>query len=240
MVSLIEWASLFKNLRGVVLFPKEPDEGKVKWLVRKHRYRRLGIAPSFSPLVEQPALRKVPFVTLSFPAEELQRLSEILSRKAEKYVVESLILSCCYSSPLIVTDERLFVDLEPFVLWSLRSNQRLGEKDLIFHLRVASYVIIDFFALAKEAYEALGDLKKLRKHCEKRRKASEKDGRKRFWRIPEDPEGKIICAYLDLLPALLEELEGGNPSAASLIRSEWTAFALPITCAFSLGGQGGD
>ncbi len=240
MVSLIEWASLFKNLRGVVLFPKEPDEEKMKWLARKHRYRRLGVAPSFSPVVERPALKKSPFVTLSFPAEELERFSEILSKRAERYVAESLILSCCYSSPLIVTDEGLFENLKPFTLWSLRSNERLGEKDLIFHLRVASYVIIDFFGLAKEAYEALGDPKRLKKCCEKRRKASERDGRKRFWRIPEDPNGKIICAYLDLLPALLEELEGGNPSAVALIRSEWTAFALPITCAFSLGGQSGD
>ena len=233
-ISIAEWAALFKNLRGVVLFPDEPDREKIKWLARKHRYRRLGIAPEYRAAAEIPELGRAPFVPLAFPSPELERLADLLSHKAPKYVIESLVLSCCYSSPLVIADESLFGELEPFILWKLKSKEKLKEKDLIFHLRVASYVIIDFFDLAQEAFAALSDLGKLERLCAKRKEKAEKDGFRRFWRIPPDPEGRVICAYVDLLPSLLEELRKGNEKLSELCSSEWIALSLPITCAFNL------
>lgn len=242
-VPAIEWAALFKNLRGVVLLSQAPDRDKVRWLARKHRYRRLGL-PSRSPAVPQvPELGRAPFVPLRFPVSDLNPLPELLSHRAPAPVVESLLLSCCYSAPLIVLDENLFRDLEPFMTWRLLSSEPLGEKDLIFHLRVASYVIIDFFELAREAFEALREylqspqkgFRKLDRLCDTRREKARRDGEKRFWRIPSGVGGRVICVYLDPLPVICDELKRENKRLAQLLmNSDWAGLCLPITCAFGL------
>ena len=240
-LNLIDWASSFKNLRGVVLLPDKPDEGKLKWLARKHRYRRLGLASGYQPALPMPQLGKLPFVVLRLPDPALEELPRLFSHRVQPTVVESLILSCCYSAPLVVTEEGLFEELRLFTVWELRSSQSLSEKDLLFHLRVASYVIIDFFSLAREAFETLqtylrcsAGFSKLEQLCQRRQEKARRDGEKRFWRIPPDPSGKIICAYLDLLPAICQELREGNKGLVELFSSPWAGLCLPLTCAFSL------
>jgi len=242
-LNLIDWASLFKNLRGVVLLPEEPDEGKLRWLVRKHRYRRLGLSSRYKPASQITQLQKPPFVILHPPNPTLEELPQLLLSKASPLVTDSVVLSCCYSAPLVVTEEGLFKELASFTVWELRSSQSLSEKDLLFHLRVASYVIIDFFSLAREAFEVLQAYlerreekarMKLEQLCHRRQEKARRDGEKRFWRIPPDPGGKIICAYLDLLPAICQELREGNKRLAEVFTSPWAGLCLPLTCAFSL------
>lgn len=229
-MGLVSWVALLKNLRGVVFFSGEPDPAKIKWLAKKHRYRRLGLPPSLASRAI-PELRAAPFVPLSFPFGELEGIAELLSKEHRPEVVEALLLSCCYCSPLVVLDPLAAEDLRPFVLWERRTSQALSDKDLIFHLRVASYAILDFFPLAEEVLECWGRGGDLEELVPKRQRLAEADGRKRFWRIGEDPKGRPICSYLDLLPQFLRV--GG--ATADLLASEAAALAFPITCAFFLG-----
>lgn len=179
-----------------------------------------------------PELGVSPFVPLSFPFGELEGVKDLLSRGHRPEVVEALILSCCYCSPLVVLDLESAQDLQPFFLWELRSSQALSDRDLIFHLRVASYAILDFYTLAEEVLECRrrgGDMGEL---LQRRRQLAQVDGKKRFWRIEEDPMGRLVYAYLDLLPQFLKV---GGGRAVDLLTSEAAALAFPITCAFFMG-----
>lgn len=228
----LRWVSLIKNLRGVILDKEEPSQEKLKWLMKKHRYRNLGLPPSYKPQTPLAFLERDPFCRLWFPSSSIEALSKLLAQKVDLLVSEALLLSMCYLSPLIIVEETFFEKLEPFTVWVLRSPEPLKGGEFIFHLRVASYAMIDFCRRPIGVEEVLQNPKVALPLVEQRKGMAIEDGQRRFWRIKKSDEGRVVCAYFDLLPVLVslpEEVLG------ELLQDEWSSLALSLSCGIALG-----
>lgn len=226
-----KWVALVKNLRGVVLMKEETAQEKLKWLMKKHRYKHLGLPPSCKTKTSLAFLERDPFCRLWFPSRYLETLSHLLAQKVDPLVSEALVLSLCYVVPLIILDEVFFEQLTPFTVWALRSNEYLKGQDFIFHLRVASYAMIDFCRQpwGREVFEKPKAALQL---VEQRKDIARQDGEKRFWRIKRSDEGKVICAYFDIVPVLISLSE---EAFLGLLRDEWGSLVLSISCGIALG-----
>lgn len=163
---------LVKNLRGIIYFSKGfSPEAELEWLRMKFRYRELGISE-----------------TLRFEAKWKKLLT--LPRIVEGAVSDSLFQASKYVCPLIILREESLKDFAGAIIASLKTREKLGDKDLKFNLRLVNYAITDFYLKSIEL-AAKSDM-------EGRRKLAERD-LKRFWRIKADAEGKTIIAYIDPL-----------------------------------------
>lgn len=227
-----KWVSLVKNLRGIVLAKEETSHEKLKWLMKKHRYKNLGLPPSYRPKTPLAFLEKDPFCRLWFPSGSIGMLSQLLVRKVNPLASEALLLSFCYLAPLIILEDVFFEELEPFTVWAVRSHDRLKGEDFIFHLRVASYAMIDFCRNLWGTRETFENPRAVLQLVERRRDMACEDGEKRFWRIKKDDQGKVVCAYFDLLPVFLSLSEG---IFEELLRDEWFSLVLSISCGIALG-----
>ncbi|MCX8205256.1 MAG: hypothetical protein N3H31_06370, partial [Candidatus Nezhaarchaeota archaeon] len=95
---LSRYASLVKNLRGVVLLDLEEGEEGVRWLQDRFKYRNLGVPPSILRSAEgffRGRLGGRPFVELAYPSRVLVELVSVLSEglKAELRVIEGVVLA---------------------------------------------------------------------------------------------------------------------------------------------------
>lgn len=166
--------------------------------------------------------------------------------------MDSIVLSCAYSAPLLLSRWSILEHAEGIVTWQLRSKTELPEDEFIRHLRIASYAIIDFYDLARDAFEAVSACAKVllsskadskaakssleridRLRCERAKRARE-DGEKRFWRIESSSAGRVAVAYLDLLGLLSEKLPKMDAESLRLFSDEACGLALPITAALCL------
>lgn len=206
-----------------MLAQEEPSQEKLKWLMKKHRYRNLGLPPSYEPKTPLGFLEKDPFCRLWFPSKSIEELCRLLSKKVRPLICESLLLSLCYLAPLIILDEFFFKELEPFTIWALRSPVSLKGQDFIFHLRVASYTMIDFCKQSWGGEEVLKNPEAVLHLVERRKDMAREDGEKRFWRVGKSAEGKIVCAYFDLLPVLVSLSE---EALWELLRDDWGSLVL--------------
>lgn len=180
---------LVKNLRGIIYFSKGFSlDAELEWLRRKFHYRELGISE-----------------TLGFEAKWENLLT--LPRIVEDAVLDSLLQASKYVCPLIVLKEESLKDFAGAIISSLKTREKLSDKDLKFNLRLANYAITDFYLKSIEL-AAKSDM-------DGRRRLAEKD-LKRFWRIKADAEGKTLIAYMD---PLLKEGQIQNPMLKSLIPS---------------------
>jgi hypothetical protein len=180
---------LVKNLRGIIYFSKGFSlEAELEWLRRKFRYRELGISEN-----------------LGFEAKWKNLLT--LPRIVEDAVLDSLFQASKYVCPLIVLKEESLKDFAGAIISSLRTREKLSDKDLKFNLRLVNYAITDFYMKSIEL-AAKSDM-------DGRRRLAEKD-LKRFWRIKADAEGKTLIAYMD---PLLIKSQIQNPMLKSLIPS---------------------
>jgi len=98
-MGILQWASHFKNVRCLLLFEPEtlPEKEVLSWIVKKHRYRQVGVVPALANLEER--LSQQPFVTLFPPHAALDGLIEVLQRTYPPWFAQSLILSFCYAPP---------------------------------------------------------------------------------------------------------------------------------------------
>jgi hypothetical protein len=180
---------LVKNLRGIIYFSRGVSpEAELEWLKRKFRYRELGVSET---LKFEPKWKKL----LTMPKME------------ENPVLDSLFQASKHVCPLIVLKEESLKDFEKAVVASLKTREKLGDKDLKFNLRLVNYAITDFYLKSIEL-TAKPDMAG-------RRRLAERD-LKRFWRIKADAEGKTLIAYID--PLLIKE-QIRNPVLTSLIPS---------------------
>jgi hypothetical protein len=161
---------LVKNLRGIIYFSRGVSpEAELEWLKRKFRYRELGVSET---LKFEPKWKKL----LTMPKME------------ENPVLDSLFQASKHVCPLIVLKEESLKDFEKAVVASLKTREKLGDKDLKFNLRLVNYAITDFYLKSIEL-TAKPDMAG-------RRRLAERD-LKRFWRIKADAEGKTLIAYID-------------------------------------------
>ncbi|MEM0007482.1 MAG: hypothetical protein QXP16_02360 [Candidatus Bathyarchaeia archaeon] len=163
---------LVKNLRGIIYLSRDVSpEKEVEWLKRKFRYRELGVSETLK---------------LELKWKKLLTLPKIVDNP----VLDSLILASSFVCPLIVLKEESLKDFENAVVASLKTKEKLGDKDLKFNLRLVNYAITDFYTKSIELA--------LHSDLDGRKRLAEKD-LKRFWRIPENTSGKTLIAYIDPL-----------------------------------------
>lgn len=178
---------LVKNLRGVLYFSREtPVEAELKWLKKKFKYRELGISDALKADIRWGKLLTLPRIVDDPP-------------------LDSLLQASRFVCPIIVLKERSLRDFGRAVVASLRTKEKLGDKELKFNLRLVNYAVTDFYLKSIEIAEK-GDL-------DGRRALAESD-LKRFWRVKPDPEGRALIAYVD--PILLKE-DIQSPAQKSLI-----------------------
>ncbi len=163
---------LVKNLRGIVYFSKGVSpKAELDWLKKKFKYRELGVSE-----------------TLEFELKWKKLLT--LPKIEENPVMDSLFQASNFVCPLIVLKEESLKDFGNAIIASLRTREKLDDKELKFNLRLVNYSITDFYLKSIELAVQF--------NMEERRRLAEKD-LKRFWRIKTDAYGKTLIAYIDPL-----------------------------------------
>jgi len=225
-LNLPRYASLLKNLRGVVFFdPHVPFPAEeVRWLKRRFRYRSLGVSESLVIAIkdeEKELFLEKPFEILKPPLLEIENFIKIIEATGEAptYAVESLILTSCYVNALIVLGRDSLSTLNPFIIWAMRSTSELTEVEIKRNLRLIGYAIIDFhsenavqaYYFLKEIAEKIKEKEKtekirmlLERFLNERKRLAGSDGEKRFWRLRQTgrKEERIIVCYLDVIPLI--------------------------------------
>jgi hypothetical protein len=163
---------IVKNLRGIIYISRDVSpETELEWLKRKFKYRELGISETLK---------------LELKWKKLLTLPKIV----ENPVLDSLLQASNFVCPLIILKEKSLKDFNNAIVAALKTREKLGEKDLKFNIRLVNYAITDFYLKSIELA--------LQSDMEGRKKLAEKD-LKRFWRIPENADGKTLIAYIDPL-----------------------------------------
>jgi hypothetical protein len=163
---------LVKNLRGIVYFSRELfPKTELDWLKRRFRYRELGVSESLKLELKWKKLLTLPKID-------------------DNPILDSLFQASSFICPLIVLREESLKDFGDAVIVSLKTLEKLGDKELKFNLRLVNYAITDFYL---ESIQLAA-----KKDMMGRRRLAEKD-LKRFWRIKADASGKTLIAYIDPL-----------------------------------------
>ncbi|RLE63530.1 MAG: hypothetical protein DRJ38_07360 [Thermoprotei archaeon] len=231
------FVSILRNIRGLLyLSPGDWDAEIVSWLKKKYRYRMIGLAPTL--LLEFSEKRdlfaKPPFKILAYPSDTLHLFAEKIGENLPKDIVESVILASCYVTP-IVTNSKGLKRLDNLSIYRVLSEKVLPENEIIRHLRIAGYTILDSHEqVCWEAYNKIVesckrkiDLKNVvNQLLKKRTLLAEKDS-KRYWRF-KSSTGKPVLIYLDTLKCL------ENIDICNLVRDESLALAFGIVPAIKV------
>lgn len=178
-----------KNLRGIVYLSRGvSSEKEFEWLKRKFRYRELGVSETLKLELKWKKLLTLPMIV-------------------ENPVLDSLLQASSFVCPLIILKEESLKDFKKATVASLKTKEKLADKDLKFNLRLVNYAITDFYTKSIELA--------LQSDLDGRKRLAEKD-LKRFWRIPEDANGKTLIAYID---PLLVKSDLQKPVYMSLVPS---------------------
>lgn len=216
-----EFISLLKNIRGVVHFKTEsPPQPELDWLIKKFRYRDLGIVPAIFETARESKLTKKPFVKLEFPNDSMKRLVELIVKDTgiPGSVVQTLFLASSYVSPIILLKENPAENFAPFLVHTLNSDITLTDKEMKLHLRIVDYTVLDFHKTTTRAAriaigEAIqGSTNRLNKLIYERKQSVQEDCNKRYWRlisssVQKGTKGKTLIFYLDSLPFISSHLD---------------------------------
>jgi hypothetical protein len=174
-MQLPEHLYLVKNLRGIIYTSKNVSpEVELEWLKKKFKYRILGVSETLN---------------LSLKWSRLLILPKIVEDPA----LDSLFQASRFVAPLIILKEKSLKDFKNAIVVSLKTKEKLDDKDLKFNIRLVNYAITDFYLNSIELA--------LQSDIEGRKKLAEKD-LKRFWRISRSTKGKTLITYID--PLLIE------------------------------------
>jgi hypothetical protein len=224
------YAAVVKNLRGVTLFDlgEEGSWDSVEWLVRRFRYRDLGVTPSVYrryPGRLEKYMGGNPFRLLTYPIPELEGFTGEFSRcvGVEYEVAELLVLSSVYVSPAIVIGRRFEEQLGRLSVESVRTCRDLDTEDWKLHMRIADYTVLDMYEYAVSGALEVSEScsgGKLGEVLSARLELIRRDVR-RYWRIVcGEPTARAFLYYVDNLRLYAQNcgLEGlcgrGNLSAA--------------------------
>jgi len=198
-----EYLFLAKNVRGCLLIdPDAPPQSHVlQWLVRKHRYRCIGLPPALST---GPIRRKLkarcyrplqpPNPTIAALLEHVQAAGTVPTAAAQ-----AVILASAYGCVLFLTEATL-KQLRPAMACRLPCEQWPDQADLLRHLRIADYAVLDTIdAFAVEAARRLGEGLSRTALIRDRAHAAEQDMFKRFWRLKPETGRELLGGYFDPL-----------------------------------------
>lgn len=219
-MSFAKYAALVKNLRGVVLGGLS-DEGtwsSIQWLVKRFRYRNLGVTPSMAKRYRDRLGRYLngnPFVELVPPVNPVAEFVEMLSSSTTMSVevAELLAYASAYVSPAIVVGERYADELAKVAVDVVYVCKDMDVSLWRLHLRIADYTVLDFYGQCiDEVLKALSDqlgggAEVLKSIASDRRSRIAKDKR-RYWRIACS-SGTRFLLYVDMVSVVLSHgLEG--------------------------------
>lgn len=136
---------------------------------------------------------------------------------APAWALESLLVAAAYVVPLFVHREaaRAF---EPFARWRLEADAPLPEDQVLRHVRILGYGMLDAFATSTaQGWDALarGDVAG---EIDRRAVAAAEDGADRCWRLLEDDHAgdTWVGVYFDVLPAVDPEATERLPPEAAI------------------------
>ncbi len=239
-VSLSRYAALVKNLRGVVVFNPDDDVSElIEWLVKRFKYRNVGVPPALVEHLDSKLLSGRPFVQLSYPTEELASFTREIAavEAAEPLVVEASVLASIYVSPLLALGRAAAGDLEKLAVDFVESKVLLDDRGWRLHLRIADYTVLDFYQWSSEHAEKLWNLQADLKVFAKERAERIARDKKRYWRLQrgkEEPWRFVL--YIDLA-----QRAARKPELLEVVRRysrEVVSAALAIEAAVLITGKG--
>jgi len=222
-----KYAAIVKNLRGVVLvdLDDENSRSRVKWLIRKFRHRDLGLPPCIVERYKDKLssyLNGNPFRELVYPIPLLYNLVHVFEAKGfSRELVEALILSSTYISPLLVLTAKYLNDIDHMCIEKVKTCKELDDSSWKLHLRIADYTILDMYEKCiEENIKVLNLLKsniveEVNNVLEERITRVKKD-KKRYWRIACD-SGMTFLYYVDLLRVFVDAIREGRVNIRELV-----------------------
>ena len=231
-----KYAAIVKNLRGVVLvnLGDENSWSRVKWLIRKFRCRDLGLPPCIVERFRDKLssyLNGNPFRELIYPVPLLYNLVHVFEAKGFlRELVEALILSSTYISPLLVLTAKYLNDIDHICIEKVKTCKELDDSSWKLHLRIADYTILDMYEKCiEENIKVLNLLKsnnveEVNNVLEGRITRVKKD-KKRYWRITCD-SGMTFLYYVDLLKILIDAIREGRVNIHELVEDYAAALSI--------------
>lgn len=208
-MSFAKYAALVKNLRGVVLLdPSEPGvESSLSWLVKRFKYRNLGVAPALLDKHRERLARYLngkPFRELVLPVPSLEEVPRLLAGALGVPVelAELLVYASTYVSPALLIGERYLEGAAKLAVGSVKVCREMDTASWKLHLRIADYTVLDFYEKCVD--EALSILEGAdpQPTLESRLERVKRDA-KRYWRIA-CAEGRPFLLYIDNLKLAVE------------------------------------
>ncbi len=222
-----KYAALVKNLRGVVLADLE-EEGvweSIEWLVKRFRYRNLGLVPSVVEKYRgrlEKYLRGNPFRELVPPVQAVSELVELLAGSGlSRGVSELLVYSSAYVSPALLLGESYLKGVENVASGVVRVCKEMDTNSWKLHLRIADYTILDLYEdCVNEALDVLEGRAGADAVLGGRRGKIERD-KKRYWRISCET-GAPFLYYVDVLDVaakrgLLSRLRADHAAGLAIV-----------------------
>jgi hypothetical protein len=203
-----KYAAVVKNLRGVLLLgPDEEEAGKsLAWLVKRFKYRNVGVPPALAGLKPFEEFEAGPFVELTYPVKSLARLVNLLRSglKIRKEVAEAAVLASAYVSPILALGEGAPKLLEPLSVDLVDSRVKLTPRDLKLHLRIADYSVLDLYRWSVENAELLWSGRN--QDLVKTRIEKIANDKKRYWRLRRgDREPFPFLLYIDPVQRIVKD-----------------------------------
>jgi len=231
------YVSILRNIRGLLYLPSRKwDSDVVSWLKRKYRYRMLGVTPTLLSEFSDRSdlLSKPPFKKLVYPSDVLRSFVERVSESVPRGIAESVVLASCYVTPIVTSSEGL-EKLSLLSVYRVLSEKALPENEIIRHLRIAGYTILDFHErVCWEAYNGIvkgcegeTDFKTVVGQLLKERAGLAERDSGRYWRFKSE-KGSPILIYLDILKCL-EDID-----ICDLVSDESLALAFGIVPAIGV------
>lgn len=209
---LSRYASIVKNLRGVVLLDAEESEEGLRWLQDRFKYRNLGVPPSMLREGKgffEGKLGGRPFVELAYPSGVLAELARVLAEalEAEFRVIEGVVLASAYVSPVLVIGRRAVEGVAKLAVDVVESRADMDLRLWRLHLRIADYTVLDLYRWSTEHVEALLEGRVGLQEFRREREARIRRDKARYWRLTkaEGAPWKFLF-YIDLASRLDEPL----------------------------------
>ena len=223
------YAAIVKNLRGVIYSNMRVEDflEKFSWLMKRFRYRTLGVPPSL--LEKYPIPRELgTIVELIYPSSPLREILRKLSKASSIpfQVLEATALASTYVSPLIILGHESLELLKAIIVDTVYRARKLTLKEWKLHFRIVDYTTLDLYIWSLE--NALKILRNSIKEMDFSHELNERinrirEDKKRYWRVIAE-EGEPFISYLDLLPLLVETKE----IAEKVIGLDWGPAILGI------------
>uniref|UniRef100_A0A7C2VHA7 Uncharacterized protein n=1 Tax=Ignisphaera aggregans TaxID=334771 RepID=A0A7C2VHA7_9CREN len=227
------YAAIVKNLRGIALFDLG-EEGvweSIEWLVKRFRYRDLGLTPSIYRKYADNLGRYLdgnPFRLLTYPLQELEDFTKEFAACLDTHyeVAELLTMSSIYISPAMVIGKSFEPQISKLSIEAIKICKELDLNNWKLHMRIADYTILDMYEFSISGALKIidGCMENGLEDIYSQRIYKIKKDVKRYWRILcSEPQSKPFLYYIDNL-----KLYTQNCKVQNICRKSNIAAALAI------------